>query len=164
MMVSEPAAQRPVEKVFLFNGPALWPALLRIAIGFSVLPFFSWLTNGDESSWHLWTFFLAVLVALRIVPAVLRHVIPFSQTSKAHWFKLRVLAKRYDSYQWRKLLWFGFGFAGYLAVRGGGSQAQAFLALGSVVAGGLGEYAWQSRVRADPVLQSELRLEGLDRQ
>jgi len=164
MMVSEPAAQRPVDKVLLLNGEALWPAVFRIGIGFSVMPFFSWLTNGDESPLHLWTFFLMALAALRIVPAVVRHVIPFGQATKAHWFKLRVLAKRYDSYQWRKLLWLGFGLAAYLAVHGGASRAQALLALVSVIAGGLGEYFWQRAVRTDPVLQSELRSEGLDRQ
>jgi len=154
MMVSEPDVQA-VHQSFRLSG--VWPDVFRIAVGVLILPLFSWLTNGDESASHLWLFFLAVLAALKVVPAVLRHVIPFSQETKAHWFKLRVIAKRYDSYQWRKLLWIGFGLVAYSVVRGGVSPAQSVPGAVGVLAGGLGEYAWRRALRTDRVLQAELR-------
>jgi hypothetical protein len=154
MMVSEQDVQA-VQQPFRLTD--VWPALSRVAAGFLVVPLFSRLTNGDTSASHLWLFFLAVLAALKVVPAVLRKLMPVSQETKAHWFKLRVIAKRYDSYQWRKLLWIGLGLVAYAVVRGGVSPAQGLLGAVSIVAGSLGEYAWRRALRTDRVLQAELR-------
>jgi hypothetical protein len=135
----------------------LLPALFRVALGVLLIPVFGWSRAGGESAWSLWLFFLFVLLALRIVPAVLRHILPFSQETQRTWFARRVLAKRYDSYQWRKLLWIGLGLSAYLAVRGEAAPAQDLLATVCLVGGVLGEVAWRRVARTDPVLQSQLR-------
>jgi len=41
--------------------------------------------------------FIGLLVALRVGPAVLRMVLPFSRETKDIWFRRRQIAKRYDS-------------------------------------------------------------------
>lgn len=146
MMVSENAVQRPVARSWL-NGAGALPALLRTAVGVLLVPLFMALTGGDESALHLWMFFLLVLAALKVVPAVLRQVIPFPAETKARWFKQRVLGKRYDSYQWRKLVWVGVGLTVYLVVHGSASRTQIVLAAACLVGGGLGEYVWRRVAR-----------------
>lgn len=55
---------------------------------------------------------------LRLVPAVLRRIFPFSSEAKDLWFQRRNLGKRYDSYQWQKLFWLGLGMLPYAFRRG----------------------------------------------
>jgi hypothetical protein len=133
-----------------------WQALVRVAVGFVLLPAFAWLSGGNEQSALLWAFFLAVLLALRIVPVVIRHLIPFSKETQTRWFKLRALAKQYDSYQWRKLFWIGLGVVAYLALTGGISHGPVLLGLTCLLTGMLGEWRWRRAVRTDAVLQSAL--------
>src|SRR5688572_27482317 len=54
-------------------------------------------------------FFLVILLALRIGPAILRRVMPVSVAVKEEWARRRQLAKNFDSYQWQKLFWIGLG-------------------------------------------------------
>jgi hypothetical protein len=54
----------------------------------------------------------------------------------------RDIAKRFDSYLWRKLLWFGIGMAMYAALTSGGGLLIGFSVV-VIVAGCLGEYAWR---------------------
>lgn len=54
-------------------------------------------------------FFLAILLALRIGPAILRRLMPVSGAVKEEWARRRQLAKNFDSYQWQKLFWIGLG-------------------------------------------------------
>ena len=56
-------------------------------------------------------FLLAGLFLLRLVPAALRRLLPFSTETQDVWRERRRLGKRYDSYQWRKLLWIGLGIS-----------------------------------------------------
>src|SRR6185503_18005416 len=84
-----------------------WDSLYRAVIGACLMPGFYQVAGGDYSLWKLFGFFLVVLVALRLVPGMLRRVLPFSREVKSVWADRRTLARRYDSYQWRKL--FGLG-------------------------------------------------------
>ncbi len=131
---------------------APWHAVYRVAIGFLVFPAFSQWRGAPRSNWQLPLFFVLVLAVLRVVPALLRFVIPFSRELQNHWFECRRLAKLYDSYQWRKLLWFGVGMTLYVVVfRTALEPALATLIAGCLLAGALGEWAWRgARRRALP--------------
>ncbi|MGL3213599.1 hypothetical protein [Bradyrhizobium sp. BR 1433] len=75
-----------------------WPAgaFLRIGLGLCILPVFRLLSGGDDRIVVALTMFLALLLALRLVPAVCRRVLPFSREAKDLWFKRRNLGKRYE--------------------------------------------------------------------
>jgi hypothetical protein len=90
-----------------------WGALYRAAIGFSLVPLYSMLAEPSASSQGLFGFFLVVLLSLRVGPAILRKALPFSESARAVWFERRMMAKRYDSFQWQKLQWFGLGLLAY---------------------------------------------------
>ena len=74
-----------------------WDSAYRALIGYGVMPAFLRLLGDDGSPWKLFVFFLAVLAALRIVPGILRRVLPFSRGIKTVWADRRALSKRYDS-------------------------------------------------------------------
>ena len=123
------------------DAPPFQP-LYQAIIGFLVVPAFA-RSIGGGVDWRLVPFFLAVLAAVRIVPAVLRHMLPWPADVKAHWFRQRALAKRHDSYQWRKLLWFGLGIAAYVALFDRGGRVEQALALICLVSGALGLLVWR---------------------
>ena len=130
-----------------------WPALSRLALGFLVFPIAAWWLAVETPDWRVVPFFLLLLLALRVVPAVARRVLPTPTEVQARWAGRRELAKRFDSYQWRKLLWFGLGMALYLLVVRGAAGAEIGLALACVVAGALGETRWRRRRHARSPLQ-----------
>jgi hypothetical protein len=123
-------------------------ALYRAAIGFVALPAFSQLVTTAASSWSLWAWFLSLLVALRIGPLAIRKLVPFSAEVKELWSARRRMAKRFDSFQWQKLLWFGVGMIAYAIAGGemptGGWALSAFC----VVAGSLGLLVWRRHVQS----------------
>jgi hypothetical protein len=129
------------------------PALWRIAIGFFLIPSFAAWKSGGGADWLIVPFFLFVLFVLRVVPAVLRHVLPFSKDLQAHWFRYRILAKRYDSYQWRKLLWLGLGIAAYAVLLGQARGVQGVLAFVCVAAGALGALRWRHVAQTDQMIR-----------
>jgi hypothetical protein len=130
------------------DAPPIQP-LYQAIIGSIVVPAFA-RTIGGTVDWRLVPFFLAVLAAVRVVPAVLRHVLPLPAEVKAHWFRQRALAKRYDSYQWRKLFWFGLGLAAYVALFDRGGRVEQALALVCLVSGALGLVVWRQVGRGVP--------------
>jgi hypothetical protein len=132
-----------LEKIVRHGDMPLWPALFRIGLGFVLIPAFAAWDPDGASDWRVFAFFLLILLLLRVVPAILRHLLPFSQELQRHWFDRRLLAKHYDSYQWRKLLWFGLGLAAYLALRGTAQGAQGVLAVACLLTGALGEVRWR---------------------
>jgi len=134
-----------------------WQPLYLSMIGFVLIPVVRQLPYDDGSGWPLVASLLAMLVGLRVIPAAVRKVVPFSAQLQAEWFNRRRTAKRYDSYQWRKLLWVGVGLGLYLIVfeRPMGAAAAA-LALGCVICGSAGTVAWR-RVTAVDSAVAELR-------
>lgn len=107
-----------VEMLLLRLDTFPWDAGFRTAVGFAVLPAMSRLWNGKPSGWELVLFLLIVLFLLRLVPAVVRKLMPFSSKVQEIWAERRQLAKRYDSYQWQKVFWIGLGMASYTALSG----------------------------------------------
>ena len=103
--------------------------------------------------------FLALLIGLRVGPAVLRKLLPFSDEGKQIWFDRRQLAKRYDSYQWRKLFWVGLGQLLYAAVGGGLMTGEWLLTAVCLIGGGAGLIIWR-RNNAEPMPQLNASVSG----
>jgi hypothetical protein len=95
-----------------------WDAIYRAAFGFAIPLTVSRLWRKDAVGWASVGLLLGVLFMLRAFPAAFRRSAPFSNTVRSVWAERRRLAKRYDSYQWRKLFWIGVGFALYMALAG----------------------------------------------
>ena len=124
-----------------------WQATYQLVIGFFLVPLFARLRSRDAPDWHLLPFFLLVLVALRIISAIVRRSLPFSSDLQTRWSRQRLLAKRYDSYQWRKLFWFGLGLSSYVALFERAGSIPGFLALVCLLSGALGALAWRRLAR-----------------
>lgn len=105
-----------IDKFLLSLDEGTFGALYRVLIGYTSIPVMRLLLGSDGFHWTLIPFMLLVLMLLRVIPAVVRKVVPFSADLREAWSVRRRTAKLYDSYQWRKLMWIGAGLALYLAV------------------------------------------------
>jgi hypothetical protein len=148
MKTTQSAATTPVEDLLLHVDQPPFDALVRIAIGFATLPVLERVTqwSGLESSgWVFVPLFLGVLFMLRLVPALVRKLLPFSPSIKSVWAERRQLAVRYDSYQWQKLFWIGIGLVGYAGVSDRLWSARGGLAAACLVSGALGLASWRGK-------------------
>ena len=127
--------------VKLDSGP--WSAVSRVALGFCVPPVLRALTGGQDHAWTSLALFLGLLIALRVTPAVLRMVLPFSAEAKGIWLQRRQIAKRYDSYQWQKLFWMGVGLLAFAAIGGGLRCGELAVTLVCLAAGSAGMMIWR---------------------
>jgi hypothetical protein len=93
--------------------------------------------------------FVGVLIGVRLIPAFIRRMAPFSDEVQAAWARRRQLAKRFDSYQWSKLLWFGVGMALHVFWAGRLSPGTLALVAFCLIGGGLGLWQWRRRL-TDP--------------
>jgi hypothetical protein len=132
-----------VERVLLAIDDDAFGALSRVAIGFATLPAMSLLLGSNISDWTVVPFLLSILLLLRLVPAVVRKLVPFSGAVQEAWAVRRRLAKQYDSYQWRKLMWIGIGLALYTAVSGQFSAARVVVCSACLLAGMVGMLRWR---------------------
>src|SRR3954470_18075816 len=106
----------PFERLICSVDAPPFPAVGRIMLGVALFPAFDACCATEAAGWRLLPLLLVTLVALRIVPAIARQVLPFSSELCVRWSSRRVLAKQYDSYQWRKLFWLGIGQTIYICV------------------------------------------------
>src|SRR5262245_40676373 len=121
-----------------------WGGCYRVLLGFLLVPIASRLVGTlVQSGWALAGCLLGALFLTRAVPAILRSVIPFSRAARSAWGYRRGLGKRYDSYQWQKLLWIGLGMAGQILASQELHAASVSLSALCVVAGAAGWVAWQ---------------------
>jgi hypothetical protein len=125
-----------------------WDSLYRAVIGFYMMPAYYRLGGAGEPVWKLVAFFLVVLVLLRIVPGLMRRVLPFSREIKSVWAERRALARRYDSYQWRKLFGLGLGWLTFLFASGNTWATARILAGFCLIAGSLGMVFWHRHSKA----------------
>jgi hypothetical protein len=137
-----------VDKFLLGLDEGAFGALYRVLIGFAVIPGMRLLLGSDGSDWTLVPFLLSVLGLLRAVPALIRKVVPFSAELLEAWYVRRRMAKFYDSYQWRKLMWIGVGLALYVAVSGRHRPVHIALTLFCLVTGAGAAMRWHA-VAAD---------------
>jgi len=128
--------------VALDVGPA--GAFYRVAIGLAAIPVMSWLWGDRGSEWALVPFLLTTLMILRVVPAIVRWLTPFSEPVRRTWAARRQMAKRYDAYQWRKLFWIGAGVGLYTALSGDFGRSRIAVAGICLVAGLLGILRWRA--------------------
>lgn len=121
-----------------------WNLLYRAILGFMTLAAFARWQAGGRQDWLLGALLLAMLLALRVVPGVVRKLFPFSQTTQQIWAERRRLAKRYDSYQWQKLWGFGAGLTAYIVISQQLSSSRMVVS-GVCMAGGLiGAMRWHA--------------------
>ena len=109
---------RRLEKSFLALESFPWGGIYRLVIGFLAPVAASFLLGDEGSGWALVPFLVGALLTLRVVPALFRKMMPFSDAAREVWAERRQMAKRYDSYQWRKLFWIGVGLALYTTLSG----------------------------------------------
>ena len=102
-----------IERFLLALDAPPWGAVTRILLGLAILPAFRALSGGTDAVWITVILFVGLLMALRVGPAVLRRVLPFSGEARDLWFGRRNMAKLNDSYQWQKLFWIGLGMMPY---------------------------------------------------
>src|SRR5262245_33572808 len=151
----------PAERWLVRLEDPVGSAVYRAAIGFLMLPSAAWL-GADGSAAALAAYFLITLFAIRAVPAVLRKLLPFPPAVLRVWATRRFIAKRHDSYQWKKLLWIGVGMLAYAAYAGRGNAVSLVLSGACLGAGLAGTWVWRTRGersgKAECSRRPELRL------
>ena len=130
-----------LEKLIVALDAPMADILWRGAVGFLFLPNYFNLV-GSDSWWPLLACLLAVLFAMRVGAGLIRALLPFSRATKDLWAARRTLGKEYDSYQWRKLLGFGAGMLGFLALQRQGNPKAWILAVVVLAAGLAGSMFW----------------------
>jgi hypothetical protein len=120
-----------------------WSAISRVVLGFGIPPVFRALSGNGDSVWTFLALFVGLLIALRVVPLVLRRLLPFSVEAKKIWADRRFMAKRHDSYQWQKLFWIGLGLLSYAPIGAGLREGEIVIMLICLIGGGAGLFLWQ---------------------
>jgi hypothetical protein len=119
-----------------------WSGLYRVGIGYLLAPSFCYLASSEVLDWRFVVWFGVVLFALRVVPLVVRKMVPFSDEVGRIWMARRQRAKEYDSYQWRKLTWLGLGLALYGITSGNQSRMIVTITAFCLSGGLLGLACW----------------------
>lgn len=140
--VRDPAADKMIERVLLNIDRGLLGASYRIAVGFAIIPAASMLLGRHALDWAIIPFLLATLLLLRGIPAIIRKLVSFPPSAREAWAASRRTAKKYDSYQWRKLTWIGTGLFLYMAVSGQLSTITVTIGLLCILAGAIGMVTW----------------------
>jgi hypothetical protein len=135
-----------MERIILaFDAPPV-AMLYRALIGYVVMPVYEGLGHGAHTVWGLVGALLLVLAGSRTLPMVFRRLLPFSAAVKSVWAERRQLAKHVDSYQWRKMLAVGLGWAAWcLQTRTPIAAAPFVAALACAGAGLAGWIFWWGR-------------------
>lgn len=134
---------KSLEQLLLKLDRAPWNAVYRMALGFCILPVFRLLSGGSDRVWMTVALFVGLLIALRVGPALLRAVLPFSAETKGIWFQRRQIAKLHDSYQWQKLFWIGLGMLVFAVTGGGLETGEQILTAICLAGGAAGLLLWQ---------------------
>jgi hypothetical protein len=152
-----------LERFLIHFDSGMTGAISRAVLGLVMLPVFRALSGGRDRIWITLALFLGLLMALRVVPAVLRHALPFSDEAKKIWAERRNIAKLHDSYQWQKLFWIGLGLLLYAIIGGGLGNGELVVTSICLIGGGAGLLLWRrscaaaAAVRPAP-LQTEKKL------
>ena len=132
----------PLEHVLIGLDSWPWSAVYRVAVGLGIPPVLSVLSGERASVWTSLALFIGLLGMLRVVPAVVRRVLPFSVQAKEIWAQRRDIAKQDDSYQWQKLFWIGLGLLPYAVIGDGLSNGELVITLFCLIAGTAGLLLW----------------------
>jgi len=134
---------RFIERFLLGLDSGPWSAVSRVVLGFLIPPVFRALSDGRDQVWMSLALFVGLLIRLRVIPALLRAVLPFSGETKSIWFQRRQVAKLHDSYQWQKLFWVGLGLLAFAAVGGGLRTGEQVVTVICLIGGGAGLLLWR---------------------
>lgn len=160
MQQIESAGERSaVERFMLSITSPFSDAIFRVFIGYASLALFARL--APQAGWSLIEFLLLALFLIRLIPAVLRRMLPVPGSVSLVWAKQRQLAKRYDSYQWRKLFWLGVGLAAYTLVSGQFLPSRIVITVFCLLSGVLGIARWRilaSRIDSTGVSAKQARV------
>jgi hypothetical protein len=144
-----------LDKVYVNLDTGVPGALLRVVLGILFVRAVA-LVSPLAGPWTMSAYLLSMLLAIKVFAAVSRKVVPVSTLVRSHWEWRRNLARYYDSYQWRKLLWFGIGIIVGDAPHGPETTAQWILGLACVAAGAVAEIVWRGHhLRIAPVVEGE---------
>jgi hypothetical protein len=119
-----------------------WSAASRVVLGFAIAPICRAIAGSHDQVWVELALFIALLIGLRVIPALLRGVLPFSAETRAVWFQRRQIAKLYDSYQWQKLFWVGLGLLAFDAI-GGPQTGEQVITVFCLIGGAAGLLLWR---------------------
>jgi hypothetical protein len=133
-----------------------WNAVYFVPLGYAVMVLFQQMMGSTKSLTGLLAILLGALAALRAGALVLRCCLPFPAALKENWAQQRLLGKRYDSYQWRKLFWVGVGMAVYVSIEHA-SVMERWIAVLATGAGALGHWFWWRRKKMDAFLVAVLK-------
>jgi hypothetical protein len=125
-----------------------WHAIVRIAIGFAVIPAWQLVFGAQPRGWTLIAWFLVVLVGLRAGPLIIRRALPVSADTRVIWASRRETGRKYDSYQWQKLFWIGLGLAAHALAAGERSTPVLALTAVCLIGGAGGVAVWSRRAAA----------------
>jgi hypothetical protein len=134
-----------IERFLVDLDRAPWSAIYRIAVGLSIPPIFRALSVNTDHVLVSLLAFVGLLIVLRLVPVVLRRVLPFSAKAKGIWAVRRHTAKQFDSYQWQKLFWFGVGLLPWAFLGNGWTKGELAIALVCLTGGLGGLLIWHGR-------------------
>jgi uncharacterized membrane protein YfcA len=131
-----------VEKVLVNLDIGIPGALLRVVLGYFFVSIVEVVRPGAGLG-TLSAWLLVALFAVKVAAAAGRRAAPASADVRAHWEWRRNLARYYDSYQWRKLVWFGIGIMIGAAMGSPGTRQQWILGLVCFAAGAAAEPLWR---------------------
>ena len=139
-----------VERLLIEVEAPPWNAAWRCMLGFVLLASYpTWFAGGMLAVLGLLAWLLGALVMLRVIPGVLRRVLPLSESVQARWRQKRGLGRMHDCHQWRKLFWIGLGMAAYCVYSASAPAAPMSVALGAMVGGVIGMARWRRIVRTE---------------
>ncbi len=137
---------KSIERLLVGLDTRPWDIVYRVLIGVATLLIESRfvIERGiAHSDWVLVPLLVTVFLILRAVPVVVRKILPFSNSARGVWAQRRTMAKRYDSYQWQKLLGFGIGLALYTLISGQLSTARISISTFCLACGTVGTIMWR---------------------
>jgi hypothetical protein len=105
-----------LDKILVSIDRRPFDCVVRMLIGFFFIPLLSRLHQDIRSGWVLTIGLILVMLSMRLLPAVARKLLPLSPAIKDIWAERRNISKRFDSFQWQKLLFIGIGLASYILV------------------------------------------------
>lgn len=139
----EPTLSRLERTLLLLDAPP-FDLLYRGLAGFAIMPVYESSGRRFHTVGGLVGAWLLVMAASRIAPMVLRVSLPFSAALKAAWSERRQLAKHVDSYQWRKMLGVGLGWAIYCLVARTAWGDMTFIGAFACIAAGIAGWIFWS--------------------
>lgn len=119
-------------------------ALTRIALGAALVPLLHTLLPNAGHGAAVASLAL-VLFMVKAFAAVARRFVPADQALRTQWEWRRNLARYHDSYQWRKLIWYGVGILAMKSATRTHDVWAVDLGTASLVSGAVAEWIWRRK-------------------